>query len=773
MFYKVELAANGLENGTHNTLTVAERLRMLKMRTEAWDDLAWTAREEVPMLQGGVWELYGGVLGQAEGSRTLVFNQLPSNLRGIEGRQWRIEDVGVNIRDFGMDPAQDLLIIIENRVDGGRFSYTIQVSKDYVAVLLTSGDQDRSELLIWNWKTGQRRLYITGSELSSFAFLTDQYILLTSLPTMELDDDNIFHGEDPRLFVIDLERMSNRHEIDFSDLDWLCAFHYPALGENFATISMSIRSDPAPNWAPKPEHKVPFHVARQDRLFVITLWVVQGNMHILPFISLVPSWTLLDCIRTLSPGETLRVFDWSDWGPRGSRLIPAPPTHTSVWVCYVYGLTFALSIRQGTQRGIVTFDFNQHAVRRAQAQEEREKAEMGPLAWAMQQGTRRKLVQADDRLFHPPNVFKDEIRTSLPYILRKAAPFAAEEGEGHFDAVMVSEDSLILVSSGSPIESTPPLRTVCPGPRVAAMTHQDEEHLFEVEVDEHNRALWSYTQGAKDAQARKWRRLFDLFAAEDDHQKIPFAAEGFTPWMRAYGWAFPRSYQMKFAKRHNIEISLDSGCAAIFSRKSILFGALTEQDEEDDQLQQLILAVSLTEIRRHLQKLAGIELELRKPFMSEGWWMFCIYDNYNYDQKRKTARLAGQDIDDVVEVLNFALKAADPTIEARWWYDWDELEVTTLAKLLIAALIAVIATLSSVLAVRCYSKDGYQQYESNADASRERDNWNIPGGFGGFIEPKGPALLHSQSFADDSLASEAGAASDGLRFGGFAAFRAW
>ncbi|CDO72096.1 hypothetical protein BN946_scf184962.g39 [Trametes cinnabarina] len=453
---------------------------MLKARNEAWDDLAWTAREEIPMLQGGVWELYGGILAQGEGSRTLVFKQLPSNLRGIEGREWRIEDVGVNIRDFGMDPAQDLLVVIENRVDEsgldcnvhfrslasgqphpsaprpavvshhtprGRFSYTIQIAEDYVAVLMTSGDEDHSQLLIWNWKTGQRRLYITGSDLSSYAFLDDRHILLTSLPTMELDNNNIFHGDDPQLLVIDLERMSDRHEIDFNDLDWMCAFHYPTLGENFATISMSIRSDPAPNWAPNPAHKVPFHVARRDRLFVITLWVVQGNMHIIPFISLVPSWTFLDCIRTLSPGETQRIFDWSEWGPHGSRLIPAPPTHTSVWVCYVYGLTFALSIRQGSQRGIVTFDFNQYAVRRLRAQEEREAAAVGPLAWALQQGARRKLVQEDDRAFHPAGVFKDEVRTSLPYILRKTSPLNSEEGEGHFDAVMLSEDSLIMVSS--------------------------------------------------------------------------------------------------------------------------------------------------------------------------------------------------------------------------------------------------------------------------------------------------------------------------------------
>lgn len=90
--YKIELAAAGMEDGRSSTLTSAERLRVLKAHQEAWDKLAWTSREEVPMHQGGVWELYGGVLAQGDGSRTLAFKQLPSAIRGMEER----EDVGVN-----------------------------------------------------------------------------------------------------------------------------------------------------------------------------------------------------------------------------------------------------------------------------------------------------------------------------------------------------------------------------------------------------------------------------------------------------------------------------------------------------------------------------------------------------------------------------------------------------------------------------------------------------------------------------------------------------
>ncbi|KAI0356942.1 hypothetical protein OH77DRAFT_183926 [Trametes cingulata] len=467
--YQIELAVAGMEDGPPSATTAAERLRMLNARQDAWDKLAWTEREEIPMSQGGVWELYGGVLAQGEGSRSLVFKQLPSKIRGIEGRTWRLEDVGVNIRDFGMDPSQDLLVIIENRPEQSgmtcsvhlrsletgephraaprpavvshlpqvrEYSYAIQVSESYLGVLMTSHDGDHSEMLIWNWKTGHRHLYLTGADLASFAFLTSHHVLLGSLPAVAIGEDNLFHGDDPRLLVIDLERLSGEHEMDFNDLDYLCEFHYPALTDNFAVIGLSIRSDPAPNWTPSPGLKVPFHVARQDRLFVITLGVIHGNMQVIPLISLVPSSTFLACLDKIAPGETRRAFEWSEWGPAGSRLMPGLPTHSSVWVCYVYGMTFVMSARSGSQRVVMTLDFNQLAVRRAR-----------------QQGRKRDTYSAindDNRLSAPSGVFTEEVKTSLPHIIRRSGPLGAE-GEGHFDAAMISEDSLVLVASQSHI----------------------------------------------------------------------------------------------------------------------------------------------------------------------------------------------------------------------------------------------------------------------------------------------------------------------------------
>ncbi len=153
----------------------------------------------------------------------------------------------------------------------------------------------------------------------------------------------------------------------------------------------------------------------------------------MPFglLSLVPASTLLGALASLEPesGGTPRELAWAEWGPRGSRLISAPPTHSPVWVCYVYGTTFVASRRKNAGRVVNMLDFNQLAIRLAQSGEDPEGAHD---------------IVADPIVFKPAKVFKEEVMTALPYRLRSVAP-----GEGHFEAVMVAEDALVLVSSVS------------------------------------------------------------------------------------------------------------------------------------------------------------------------------------------------------------------------------------------------------------------------------------------------------------------------------------
>lgn len=106
-----------MENGPSSSLNAAEKLERLKKRQAAWDELKWSEDKNVDMSTGTVWELYGGVLAQAsEDRRTFSFRQLPSHHRGIEERTWTVDVSNSNVRDFTMDPSQDLLVIAERPV---------------------------------------------------------------------------------------------------------------------------------------------------------------------------------------------------------------------------------------------------------------------------------------------------------------------------------------------------------------------------------------------------------------------------------------------------------------------------------------------------------------------------------------------------------------------------------------------------------------------------------------------------------------------------------
>ena len=79
------------------------------------------------MGTGNAWVLYGGVLAQTMADGALVCHQLPSELRSIEEKSWSIGPfTGIPIRDFGMDPSEDVLVLIENINNAG---YVVGFSK--------------------------------------------------------------------------------------------------------------------------------------------------------------------------------------------------------------------------------------------------------------------------------------------------------------------------------------------------------------------------------------------------------------------------------------------------------------------------------------------------------------------------------------------------------------------------------------------------------------------------------------------------------------------
>lgn len=295
---------------------------------------------------------------------------------------------------------------------------------------------------------------LTGRELASFAFLTSRHILVAFVHSFFLDDPQ----PTPSLLVIDfISHTTGSDPTDIKDVLFTCGFEFPEIMEGGAVHALSIRSDPAPTWHPDPTLKVPFHTAREDRLFVNTLRVAEGP-NITTLLLFIPSSTVLSHLSSLPPpslpSEKGRRFEWEEWGPLGTRMLVAPRRHSAVWVCYAFGMSYAAPYEDvsdvfQTPRGpkmVQIFDFGQVGIRRAVAKGEVEV--IGDSDEGSTQSTSGGLqtrIHATESELPLRGVFTRPIRTSLPFMWRtRRVPFNPAHT---FDAVILGEDAIITVST--------------------------------------------------------------------------------------------------------------------------------------------------------------------------------------------------------------------------------------------------------------------------------------------------------------------------------------
>jgi hypothetical protein len=218
--------------------------------------------------------------------------------------------------------------------------------------------------------------------------------------------------------------------------DYVCAFLYPTLDVSVTPIEILIRSDPGPIWTPHIDLQVPFHVSPNERLFVVTFWASDG-INTPSFVLFLPFSTLLLHLDTVIPGTNSHMFEWEDWGPEGTRLMPSMG-HSDIWVCYVFGMRFvaphsATMGVSGQHSAIDVYDFNGLALRR--------------IISGAQQPVYGTEVIIEPTVISVVNhgIFAEDISTSLPYRIRTLS-LPPKDGEAHkFTAAMCSEDSLITV----------------------------------------------------------------------------------------------------------------------------------------------------------------------------------------------------------------------------------------------------------------------------------------------------------------------------------------
>ncbi|KAH8100208.1 hypothetical protein BXZ70DRAFT_175300 [Cristinia sonorae] len=314
--YKIELAQSGMDDIPSNGLSTATKREILARHTNAtqtWPDHMVT-KQTIPLLEGPLWELCGGVLAQSDGRRDLDFWQLPSAIRGITPRKWGV-DVEFDIADFTVDPSQDLLVAMEVQsptcfahllslntgkphdgaaekslsfplppFDTPNRSYHIRVCGDFVGIIIRvyglMSDEPHTVLGISNWKTGETKLLTSFWGIRSFAFLDDRHaVILRGVPRVPSPD---VPGQESAsnvvVSVIDFRKAVPPNAMSEAPLCPCVTLNLPTVADRWEVWHAEVVCDPSPA-CPPPNGPVasggssvpPFRVTHTDRIVVIRI----------------------------------------------------------------------------------------------------------------------------------------------------------------------------------------------------------------------------------------------------------------------------------------------------------------------------------------------------------------------------------------------------------------------------------------------------------------------------------------------------------------------
>ena len=107
---------------TSYTLPRVDLLQKLRDRLKAWEQLDRKKFRVVPSGDFGecrAYELVAGTFSTSNGSNLFVF-WLPSAT--CDGRVLRRETIGLSVRDFAIDPTEDIIVFLE---DGSESKYVV------------------------------------------------------------------------------------------------------------------------------------------------------------------------------------------------------------------------------------------------------------------------------------------------------------------------------------------------------------------------------------------------------------------------------------------------------------------------------------------------------------------------------------------------------------------------------------------------------------------------------------------------------------------------
>ncbi|KAL1669627.1 hypothetical protein GGF50DRAFT_43673 [Schizophyllum commune] len=432
--YHLELAREGMQDGSRHDLGSADRLQKLKEYKQAWRALDWSANSKV--LHGGVFAISGDIVACSKRTEPthITFTRIESKLRGVEGHQWKI-DAPRGLRDFVIEPVLDLVVVL---IDGSATKPIIPVPLTFVAadfkpmiyedrlgVLFTSHSLSYTYFTVWNWQTGEKyRRPFRARRVPSATFLTRDLVAMP-YTCYNLDDHTT---STTALLVADISDPHKPHRV--------CRLFLPPAAPDITLFADFIWDQPLsrasdrlrPGW---------FAPASQERVLGLSVSGFDVDFGTTPptstmFIISVPHVVERIQQRLATSGEKRATFEWAEWGPDCSRIF----SHNcpALWLSFIHGTKYAILDDEAVPpTGYTVYDFSRSAVQDPQG----ENPEANDF-----------IIKGRD-VFAERGAFATPVETGLPYrsMWRPLEPEVVEwigRLGGDTGSVMLIEDGVVF-----------------------------------------------------------------------------------------------------------------------------------------------------------------------------------------------------------------------------------------------------------------------------------------------------------------------------------------
>lgn len=239
----------------------------------------------------------------------------------------------------------------------------------------------------------------------------------------------------------------------------LCVLNLPTLTRRASIVRLGCRAEPNPTGPgplaiPAPS-KRPFRDKPEDAIILFSVLIEDVQLHpgqfhfpeTRPFTFIVHRRALFAHIpaeyRACAPfcsipepaPETVRV-PWETWGPATTRWFEGDPASMR-WITTTAGQR-AVTMEEGASTPIIVRDFNPYAVRSARARASASGHSQKRCDWIedLPNGNRMKL-KVEESVVDAGSVFKDDVRSSLPYVE------VVTRAEYRYEGVLIDEERIL------------------------------------------------------------------------------------------------------------------------------------------------------------------------------------------------------------------------------------------------------------------------------------------------------------------------------------------